>query len=76
MKKLSLRLRLLIIFVLSSCLIWLGAGIFSWLESKEKADEFFDQYQMLLARQLASADWSSIAPDAQKVTNKIIKRIE
>ncbi len=76
MKKLSLRLRLLIIFVLSSCLIWLGAGIFSWLESKEKADEFFDQYQMLLARQLASADWSSIASDAQKVTNKIIKRID
>lgn len=76
MKKLSLRLRLLIIFGLSSCLIWLGAGALSWFESKEKTDEFFDQYQMILARQLASADWSSIAPDAQKATNKIIKRID
>ena len=72
MKKLSLRLRLLIIFGLSSCLIWLGAGALSWLESKEKTDEFFDQYQMILARQLASADWSAITPDVQKATDKII----
>lgn len=75
MKKLSLRLRLLIIFALSSCLIWLGAGTLSWFESKEKADEFFDGYQMVLARQLAAADWSSIASDAQKKTDKIIKKI-
>ena len=76
MKKLSLRLRLLIIFGLSSCLIWLGAGALSWLESKEKTDEFFDQYQMILARQLASADWSAITPDVQKATDKIIKKID
>lgn len=75
MKKLSLRLRLLLLFTGISCLIWLCAGLLSWFESREKIDEFFDQYQILLARQLASADWSALSPETQKVADKIIKRI-
>ena len=46
--------------------------MFSWFESREKIDEFFDQYQILLARQLASADWSGLSADSQKATNRII----
>ncbi len=75
MKKLSLRLRLMILFIGFSCLIWAAAGIICWQESKEKIDEFFDSYQMLLARQMASADWSHISPQTQNITNKIIKNI-
>lgn len=75
MKKLSLRLRLIIFFVLISCTVWAGAGILAWQETKEKVDEFFDTYQMALARQLAGTDWSQITPETQKKTNKLIKDI-
>lgn len=76
MKNLSLRLRLMILFVGFSCLIWAAAGFICWQESKEKIDEFFDSYQMLLARQMASADWSHVSMQTQKITNKIIKNIK
>ena len=72
MKKLSLRIRLLLLFTGISCLIWICSGLFSWFESREKIDEFFDQYQILLASQLASADWSGLSADSQKATNRII----
>ena len=54
MKKLSLRSRLIIFFTLIACAVWAAAGVLSWLETKEKTDEFFDTYQMALARQLAA----------------------
>jgi len=76
MKKLSLRIRLLLLFTGISCLIWICSGLFSWFESREKIDEFFDQYQILLARQLASADWSGLSADSQKATNRIIGGID
>lgn len=50
--------------------------MFSWFESREKIDEFFDQYQILLASQLASADWSGLSADSQKATNRIIGGID
>lgn len=67
MKKLSLRIRLLLLFTGISCLIWICSGLFSWFESREKIDEFFDQYQILLARQLASADWSGLPPTVRRL---------
>ena len=76
MKKLSLRLRLIVFFTGISCLIWVIAGALSWHETKEKVDEFFDTYQMLLARQLAASDWNIISPETQQRTNKIIKNIK
>ena len=75
MKFLSLRLRLIILFVLVACTVWSGAGIVAWNESKDTADEFFDTYQMALARVLASSEWSAITPETQKRTDKIIKSI-
>lgn len=75
MKKISLRLRLIIFFVLISCIVWGGAAFLSWKETKEKVDEFFDTYQLVLGRILAAADWQSITPDTQRITNKIIKGI-
>ena len=75
MKKLSLRLRLIVYFMAISCVVWLGAGVFSWLETKEKVDEFFDTYQMALARQMAGADWSGLSAGAQKITDKMLKHV-
>lgn len=75
MNKLSLRLRLIFCFMGISCVIWLVAGMLSWTETKEKVDEFFDTYQMALARQLAGADWSRLATGAQKITNRMIEKV-
>ena len=47
----------------------------SWKETKEKVDEFFDTYQMALARQLAGADWSGLAAGAQKITDRMIENV-
>lgn len=75
MKKLSLRLRLIVFFITVSCIIWLVAGFASWKETREKIDEFFDTYQIALARQLATADWKNIASESQQVTNQSVKEI-
>ncbi|MBR2033101.1 MAG: sensor histidine kinase N-terminal domain-containing protein, partial [Alphaproteobacteria bacterium] len=75
MKFLSLRFRLIILFVVVACTVWAGAGIVAWNESKSTADEFFDTYQMALARVLASSEWSVVTPETQKRTDKIIKSI-
>lgn len=75
MKKLSLKSRLIVFFVLIACAIWATAGAFSWIETKEKTDEFFDTYQMALARRLAAADWNGISAEHQKKTDKLIKKI-
>ncbi len=75
MKNLGLRVRLLLFFIGISCIVWLVSGAVSLRESREKVDGFFDQYQMLLARQLASADWSKAVPGAQKSTDRIIDKV-
>lgn len=75
MKNLSLRLRLIIFFVGISCVIWLVAGFLSWKETREKIDEFFDTYQIVLARQLATADWGEMLPNSQKATNLAVENI-
>lgn len=76
MKKLSLRVRLLLLFCGISSLMWAVSGAVVWLESREKIDEFFDQYQMLMARQLAVVDWSKVRAETQKITNRIISNIK
>ncbi len=75
MKYLSLRMRLIVFFILIACAVWAGAGVLAWAETKEKIDEFFDTYQMALARQLSGADWSNVSTETQKKTDKLIKNI-
>ncbi len=75
MKKSSLYLRLIIFFALISCVVWAVAALVSWKETRENIDEFFDTYQLALGRQLAATDWLHISPQAQNITNKIIKNI-
>ena len=75
MKKLSLRLRLIFLFIVISCTVFVCAGFLAWNESKDKADEFFDTYQMALARTLASGNWKNVGSKTQQSTNKLIKKI-
>ncbi|MFV0626653.1 MAG: histidine kinase dimerization/phospho-acceptor domain-containing protein [Alphaproteobacteria bacterium] len=76
MKKLSLHLRLALSFLCLTILVWLASAVLSWHETKEQMDEFFDTYQLSLAKQLASADWSDISPETQKKTNQLIKNLD
>jgi len=62
MTKLSLRLRLIILFVIISGIFGAMAGVLSWQETKEKIDEFFDTYQIALARQLGAMERGQLPP--------------
>lgn len=75
MKKLSLKIRLILSFILIATTVFCVAGVFAWKETTEKADEFFDTYQMILARQLAGANWDTITPEQQQMTNKLLDDI-
>lgn len=75
MKKLSLQLRLIISFLIIAGCVWLSSAILAWSESKEQIDEFFDTYQLVLARQLSTVDWQNITPSTQKRVNQIINTL-
>lgn len=75
MKKLNLRFRLIIFSALISLTVFTTAGVLSWKECREKVDEFFDTYQIALARQLSTADWTHIVPEIQTVSDKLIEDI-
>ena len=70
-----MRLKFILFFTLISCVIWGSAGVMAWSETKEKIDEFFDTYQMAMARQLAGTNWNGISSDAQKRTDKLLDDI-
>ena len=76
MRPLNLRFRLMIFFMIISVSVFTIAGIFSWRESREKVDEFFDTYQIALARQLSTADWSHIVSETQKISDELVERID
>lgn len=76
MKNLSLQIRLIIFFVIIAGFTWGAAAIVSLKEYREEIDEFFDTYQLMLGRQLASADWRHITPQTQLTADKIIDDIE
>ena len=76
MKKLSLKIRLIMSFCAAAILILGSAGILSWTESREQTDEFFDTYQLLLARQLSTADWSNIKSSTQQDVNRIVEELQ
>lgn len=71
MKNLSLRLRLILSLLSVAICIWSVAAVFSWLDSRKYMDEFFDTYQLLLARQLSTADWENMRPDSQEKADEI-----
>lgn len=75
MKKFSLKLRLLISFLCIASVVWVVSGIMSWFETRDSLDEFFDTYQILMAKQMATADWKNITPKDQINANKIIENL-
>ena len=76
MKNLSLKLRLIFSFLIVAGAVWGASGLMAWSESREQMDEFFDTYQLMLARQLSTADWKNINPGTQKSINHLINDLD
>ena len=75
MKKLNLRVRLMLYAIAIALVVFITAGALSWIECREKVDEFFDTYQLSLARGLSSTDWDDISEYTQQISNQIIKSV-
>lgn len=76
MKKFSLKLRLIISFTFMAVAVWLVSAALSLNESKEQVDEFFDTYQLVLARQFAAFNWSQGEKLPQKQIDNIVKKLD
>jgi len=75
MKKLNLRIRLMLSAIAIAFVVFTVAGVLSWKECQEKVDEFFDTYQLSLARGLSSTDWDDVSEYTQQISNQIIKSV-
>ncbi|TXE51560.1 two-component system sensor histidine kinase QseC [Serratia bockelmannii] len=63
MKRLSLRLRLILIFSLLALLTWSTASMVAWVMSRNTINEVFDTQQMLFAKRLATANLGDLLAD-------------
>lgn len=75
MRHMSLKFRLMLMFAAVSVLIFAASGYLSLKETRESIDEFFDTYQMALARNLSSADWQHMNSTLKQQTDKNLKHI-
>ena len=75
MKKLNLKIRLILSAIIISSVVFALAGFLSWNECRDKIDEFFDTYQLALAKSLSTKNWDEISNHSQKLSDKIIKSV-
>lgn len=54
--KLSLKLRLTLLFLLLSLTAWFAASLVAWQQTTHKLDKLFDTQQMLFAKRLLTMD--------------------
>ncbi len=64
MKRISLYMRLTIIFLSISAGSWLVSAFFSWNASRNYLNDSLDGYQQVLAEQLSTINWDEIQHDA------------
>jgi len=55
-KRLSLRLRLILIFSLLALFTWCSASVVAWMMTRHKINEVFDTQQMLFAKRLVTTN--------------------
>ena len=74
-KKFSLKVRLILSFLLVAVCVWTLAVFMSWKEVREETGEFFDTYQLLLARSFSVINWENVGAKTQKETNNLINNL-
>lgn len=72
MSEMSLKQRLIVYFLCVAGITWGISASLALMESREQIDEFFDTYQLALARQLSTANWKDVTINTQKIANKVI----
>lgn len=75
MRRMSLRLRLIIGFILLTLLCWGAASIESWYQTRHKINELFDTQQMLFAKRLATMNPEDLSqqPHSLPKTKKMVR---
>lgn len=72
--KLSLKLRLTLLFLLLSLTAWFAASLVAWQQTTHKLDKLFDTQQMLFAKRLLTMDLDEIrAPERMREIPKKVK---
>lgn len=56
MRRLSLRLRLILIFSLLALVTWCSASVVAWMMTRNNINQVFDTQQLLFAKRLATTD--------------------
>ena len=59
-RRLSLRVRLTLLFVLISAVAWLCASLVAWHQTTKKLDKLFDTQQMLFAKRISAMDFADV----------------
>ncbi|MFI3310393.1 quorum sensing histidine kinase QseC [Ewingella allii] len=76
--RLSLRLRLILLFGLLALLTWLAASVIAWQQTRHNINEVFDTQQILFAKRLAGAGLAEMMavehdvrlPETKKILHK------
>ncbi|WP_442780034.1 quorum sensing histidine kinase QseC [Enterobacter cancerogenus] len=72
--KLSLKLRLTLLFLLLSLAAWFAASLVAWQQTTHKLDKLFDTQQMLFAKRLLTMDLDEVrAPERMRDIPKKVK---
>lgn len=72
--KLSLKLRLTLLFLLLSLAAWFAASLVAWQQTTHKLDKLFDTQQMLFAKRLLTMDLDELrAPERMREVPKKAK---
>lgn len=73
-QRLSLKLRLTLLFLVLSLTAWSAASLVAWQQTSEKLDKLFDTQQMLFAKRLLTMDLDEIrAPERMREVPKKAK---
>jgi two-component system sensor histidine kinase QseC len=59
-QRLSLKLRLTLLFLVLSLTAWFAASVVAWQQTSHKLDKLFDTQQMLFAKRLLTMDLDEI----------------
>ena len=73
-RRLSLRVRLTLLFMLLSAVAWCFASVIAWKQTTKKLDELFDTQQMLFAKRISAMDFTDLSASRQWIrTPKKVK---
>jgi len=67
-QRLSLRVRLTLLFCLLALAAWLVASVAAWQQTTHKLDKLFDTQQMLFAKRLLAMDLNEVPAPLRQVS--------